>query len=355
MKKKVLFFLQSGVGGAERMTVTIAKSLSLANFDIVYYLVESINTSATIEEFIPHGSVIYRLKRGNVLFFLVNLFKTLKSEKPDIVFSSMMYLNTKLLALSCLFPKIKYIVRNDNYLYTLTRIQKLILKFTYKKADCIIAQTQEMGEELVQQAGIKSDFVKVLQNPIDTETIDKKSNEPSPFKENDSIKYVASGRFFRVKGFDILVKAFRLVVDKQPNSELYILGKKDENCLTYYEEINSLIQNLGLKNKVYCEGFQTNPYKYVKNADCFVLSSRNEGLPNVLIEALYLGTPAAATTCIPIISRIIEDGVTGFLAENESPESLAQAMLKAPLLGRIKTNYQSASLAEFQKLFEDEK
>ena len=148
MKKKVLFFLQSGVGGAERMTVTIAKSLSLANFDIVYYLVESINTSATIEEFIPHGSVIYRLKRGNVLFFLVNLFKTLKSEKPDIVFSSMMYLNTKLLALSCLFPKIKYIVRNDNYLYTLTRIQKLILKFTYKKSRLYYSTNTRNGRRI---------------------------------------------------------------------------------------------------------------------------------------------------------------------------------------------------------------
>lgn len=59
---------------------------------------------------------------------------------------------------------------------------------------------------------------------------------------------------------------------------------------------------------VFCVGFKNNPYVYMKHADCFVLSSRNEGLPNVMIEALYLGTPVAAYKCIPVIERIVDEG-----------------------------------------------
>ena len=82
------------------------------------------------------------------------------------------------------------------------------------------------------------------------------------------------------------------------------------------------------------------------------MSSRNEGLPNVLIESLYLGTPVAATKCIPVISRIVEDGVNGFVAEPENAESLALAMLNAVCLGRVSSSYQSADENEFAKLFE---
>ena len=89
----------------------------------------------------------------------------------------------------------------------------------------------------------------------------------------------------------------------------------------------------------------------MKNADCFVLSSRNEGLPNVLIEALYLGTPAAATICIPAVTRIVEVGKTGYLARPEDVNSLAEAMLNAVQLGRIQSDYPMDTMIEFNKLF----
>ena len=70
-----------------------------------------------------------------------------------------------------------------------------------------------------------------------------------------------------------------------------------------------------------------------------------------MIEALYLGTPVAATFCIPVIGRIVTEGKTGYLAEPENPQSLACAMLKAPQLGRIHTDYQSARIEDFAQLF----
>lgn len=351
--KTVLFLLQSGVGGAERMTATIGKSLDKNKFKVIFYLLDRPIGTVTIENFIPKEYTIKKLPNVKGWNLIKQLNCVLKAEKPDIVFSSMIYVNTKLLALKWLHKKTKFIIRNNNYLYTLTCSQKFILKMTYGWADYIIAQTEEMKEELIKDANLSKEKVVVLHNPIDIETIEEKIKEESPYnKNNTSIKYVASGRFFHVKGFDILVKAFKKVIEKQPESELYIIGNKTGNCAEYYQKIESLINDLQLTDKVHCVGFQDNPYIYVKHADCFVLSSRNEGLPNVLIEALYLGTPSAATTCIPIISRIIDEGVTGYLAEMENPKSLAEAMLKASKLGRIESTYKSATIEDFTRLFE---
>lgn len=350
--KKVLFFLQSGVGGAERITATIGKSLDCSKFYVIFYLLDRPIGTSSIKDFIPSGYDIRMLPDVKGLGLIKELHRTLKTERPDIVFSSMMYINTKLLALSPFCKRTKFIVRNNNYLYTLGLAQKIVLKATYWMADKIIAQTEEMKDELVKQMGLRSGKVVVLHNPVDTRTIDEKIKAPSPYPSTSGIRYVASGRFFHVKGFDVLVKAFRLVVQEQPDAELYIVGNKTGNCAEYYQTIELLINELGLQDKVHCVGFQENPYVYVRYADCFVLSSRNEGLPNVLIEALYLGTPAASTTCIPIISRIIDEGVTGYLAETENPGSLAKAMLKASKLGRVQSTYKSATTDDFAKLFE---
>lgn len=350
--QKVLFFLQFGVGGAERITATIGKSLDRSRFNVIFYLLDRPIGTSSIKDFIPSEYDIKMLPDAKGLGLVKELHRTLKIEQPDIVFSSMMYINTKLLALSPFYKRTKFIVRNNNYLYTLGIAQKLALKATYWMADKIIAQTEEMKDELVKQMGLSDKKVIVLHNPVDTHTIDENCKYASPYSNTNSIKYVASGRFFHVKGFDILVKAFQLVTQKQSNAELYIVGNKTGNCAEYYQMIKELINELKLQDRVHCVGFQKNPYVYVKHADCFVLSSRNEGLPNVLIEALYLGTPSAATTCIPIISRIIDEGVTGYLAEMENPKSLAEAMLKASKLGRIESTYKSATIEDFTRLFE---
>ena len=91
----------------------------------------------------------------------------------------------------------------------------------------------------------------------------------------------------------------------------------------------------------------------MQNADCYVLSSRNEGLPNVMIEALYLGTPVAAMKCIPVIERIISEGKTGYLAEKENIDSLADAMIKACRLGKVQTTYYANSEMVFRQIFAD--
>ena len=120
-----------------------------------------------------------------------------------------------------------------------------------------------------------------------------------------------------------------------------------------YQDIKRLISKYKLSDCIHCVGYQSNPYPYIKYANCFVLSSRAEGMPNVLLESLYLHTPVATTKCIPVISRLVHEGLHGFLAEPENPESLAQAMEKCLNLKDIHSNYDFANLPLYEKIFEN--
>ena len=350
-KRKVLIFVLSGVGGAERVSVTIGKNLDADLFDVYYYAVGP--WECKISDFIEPARFKGHLRYSNPFKLLVCLYKIIRKESPDIIFSSVMYISTKLLLLQPLFSKIKFIVRSENNFFTFNKRQQWMIRFLYGRAENIIAQTDEMRAEHIEKAHLPSSKIITIQNPQDYTAISLMAQEPSPFADSSKTYFVASGRFVPQKGFDILVQAFALVSQKVKEAELYIIGKNSGPNESYYIQICNLISKLNLKEKIHCVGYQKNPYVYVKNADCFVLSSRYEGLPNVLIEALYLGTPAAAVTCIPAVSRIVEDGKTGYLAKSEDVYSLAEAMLNAVKLGRIHSDYPMDTMPAFNKLFQE--
>lgn len=348
-KKKVLMFLQSEVGGAERVTVTIGKNLDAVAFDVHFYAAGP--WDCKIADFIPKNLYCGHLKYKNPFRLLFAFYKTIRTESPDIVFASTMYISTKLLLLSLFFKKTKFIIRCENNLYTFSKKQQLMIRLLYRRAEKIIAQTDEMRTELITRALLPERKIITIQNPLDCKSIDSLAEKRTPFVENDKIFYVASGRFAPEKGFDILVQAFAQVIKKINNAELFIVGRISGPSEKFYSRIKEQIKSLGLSKKVHCVGYQKNPYVYVKNANCFVLSSRSEGLPNAMIEALYLETPVAATTCIPAIERIVENGKTGFLAIPENIESLAQAMINAVSLGRVKSRMIKNTIPCFNEIF----
>lgn len=351
---KFLVFAQTSVGGAERMSVTITKTLDEGKYNLKYYLVgPTFEGRAPLADFIPNKFCVKNIDVRNPFYLIVKLYWILRSEKPDIVFSSVLNLNDKILFISSLFKKTKFIVRCDNYLYTYSDKQRNIIARTYRRANVIIAQTEEMKKELIDELKISETRVVVLQNPVDAETIDSKlADAPNPYPHAEKIRYTAVGRFSYQKGFDLLVKAFASVKKLQPYAELYIIGKKDTVCEEYYQEVKRMVDGYCLQDSIHCVGFQTNPYVYIKYSDCLVLSSRWEGLPNVIIESLYIGTPVAAFKCVPIIERIIKNGQNGFLADKENVESLAKAMINASRLNKINTDYKSASVDDFHHIFD---
>lgn len=351
MRRKVLLFVQDGVGGAERMTALIGKNLDKNKFDVLFCLVKR-TVKSSIVDFIPSDIKRVWIENNSPFSLILNMAKILMKEEPDVVFSSVFNLSNKLLLLKWLAPKAKFIVRCDNYMYTYNNKQRKLLKKTYPKAALLIAQTEEMGQELIDQTGISHEKVKVLHNPIDKVLIDSKMEGlKNPYPNNERKHFVAVGRFNYQKGFDLLIEAFIKVVRKRTDVDLHIVGDTSISGGQVAETVKKRAEEEGIRELVTFYGYQDNPFPFIRYADCFVLSSRWEGLPNVLIESLYLGTPAAAFSCIPIIERIVNDGDNGMLAEKENVSSLAEAMMKVVDMGRVKSSYESAQISDFTELF----
>ncbi len=353
INKRILFFLQSGVGGAERMTVLIARFLEKAGYSVHFAVLSTNRNSSGIVHFIPDHASMNSIDATSLTSTIKGLNSALRTIQPACCFSSVININNKVLLLRKFFPRTRFIIRCDNYLYSYSRIQKVLIKLTYKRSDAIIAQTKEMKDELVKDAGIDCKSIIVLQNPIDILTINAKLEKTSsPYPFDNRYHVVSVGRFAFQKGYDYLVNAINILINEGVKVDLYIVGAINGENESEYSRVRQIILEKELDPFVHCVGYQDNPYVYMKYADCFALSSRWEGLPNSLVEALYLGTPVAAVKCIPVISRIVKDGVDGYLAESEDEKSLANAIKKALVLGKISSSYTSSKPEDFVALFD---
>ena len=332
------------------MTIILAKMLPPDEFEVKFVIVH--RSLGTIVNFIPPEYEVIHIPVHNIwCAATLRIIKVIRREKPDAVFSSLLYLNYRLIVAAKICG-VKVIVRNNIDLSrTSSSWSRRMVIFTYRWADKVIAQQEEMHDEIIEFTGLSTQKVITLHNPIDTDSIDVKAQEPSPYINADKqLKYVWVARFSREKGHDLLIKALHLVRKKNSNSHLYLVGKF-EQAGAFFQELTRLIDSLDLKDYVHLVGFDSNPYRWVKNGDVYVMPSRLEGLPNSLIDAMYLGKPVVATRCIPVIDRIVEDGYNGYVVPSEDVEAMAEAMLKAPELKGFKMTYKPASKEEIIALF----
>lgn len=313
------------------MTLLYAKILKKAGFDckLVIQYKPGERSNAKILDFLPSNLPCIELEcRYRYCFFY--LFKILKQEKPDIIFCSMPDF-VRLLA----FFKILHLYKNKLVLRCMNTPSKAdkslyrVLRIWYPHADAIISQTKEMAEELVSYCGLDTNKIITINNPVDKELIASKVRETHLY-DHSYVNYLGIGRIAPGKNFGNLIQAFTIVLQKEPRSRLYIVGSWSNVEET--QKIVKIIEANKLSDKVFLEGYQSNPYKYLKSCDCFVLSSDFEGLPNVMLEAMYLGKPVAATTCIPYVAQVIHDGENGFTCPVKNPYLLAEAMQKTRLL-----------------------
>lgn len=198
-----------------------------------------------------------------------------------------------------------------------------LMRWVYPWADSVVAVSQGVADDLVRTLGIDATRVKVIYNPVVDETLFDKAKQPLEhpwFKQGEPPVVLAVGRLTEQKDFETLIRAFAVVRAKRV-VRLLILG---EGELRF--QLETLVNQLGLKDDVALPGFVANPFGYMARASVFVLSSRWEGLPTVLLEAMACGAQVVSTDCPSGPREILEDGKWGLLVPVENVSTLAQAI-----------------------------
>lgn len=198
----------------------------------------------------------------------------------------------------------------------------IFVKALYAGADDTVAISQGVAEDIRKLTRGKSS-PHVIHNPVVTPSFFRQleENPDHPWLRDKSVPVIlAAGRLTNQKDYPTMLEAFARLLARRP-ARLIILGEGElKNDLT------ALCSSLRISDSVAFAGFAANPYSWMKAADLFVLSSRWEGLANVIAESLACGTPVASTDCPSGPSEILEGGKYGRLVPVGDPVALADAM-----------------------------
>jgi GalNAc-alpha-(1->4)-GalNAc-alpha-(1->3)-diNAcBac-PP-undecaprenol alpha-1,4-N-acetyl-D-galactosaminyltransferase len=314
-------------GGAERAVVLIAEGLIKKG-----HKVSLITTAGTEKDFYKVPDGVYRIALNvakdsptlihalwNNLYRFRVLRQAIESLQPDVVIS-FMYPTNVLTLLSLIKTAYPVIVSEQND-HTINPDQGWwgkLRRIAYPLADQVVSVSQ--GVDLCFEWLPKSKRT-VIYNPLQP-IKDEKDKIILPEGADPNRKWaIAMGRLHYQKNFELLLSAFHKIADKHPDWQLLIFG---EGKLR--PKLEDIVENLGLTNQVLLPGITNTPISILKRSELFVLSSRFEGLPTVLFEALACGLPVISTDCPSGPREIIRDGIDGVLIPSEDISALAIAM-----------------------------
>ena len=189
------------------------------------------------------------------------------------------------------------------------KIVDIFRRLTIKKMDHYVVLDKDTKNDMENNCKLKG--INVIPNPL---TI--KINEKSKL---NSKTVLAVGRLTKQKGFDLLLESWKIVASEHNDWNLVIVGEGEE-----YESLNNKIKSIGIEASVSIKPFTREIQEHYKNSSIFVLSSRYEGFGLVVLEAQAFGLPVVAFDCPTGPRNIINDGVDGYLVENENIEELSE-------------------------------
>ncbi|MEX2347385.1 MAG: glycosyltransferase [Balneolaceae bacterium] len=316
-------------GGAERMLVNLANSLIQKRALVTLYLVNKKGPFLT--EVSDDVQIADLHAKYGVKSVFLKLRKILKQNRPDIIISTQPHVNTILgLAGIGLSHKPVLVFREANTPSVKYSDYGFFPRWVYKKshtlADHYIAVSDGVKQDMTGYYGLDPAKVTRIYNPLIDETVYDKAREAAdhPWVTGEHNLIMAMGRVVPQKDYMTLIRAFSLM-KKPPEARLLILGET-ENDNAYTARIRELIDQLGLQDSVELGGFKNNPFSYLSKASLFVLSSRFEGLPGSLVQAMACGCRVVSTDCPSGPAEILEEGKYGRLVPVGDEEALAQAM-----------------------------
>lgn len=316
--KKILFFVDDYGGGAGNVVQILAnKFQSLADITPV---VAVLNPHSPKYKLSPTVEVIeYTMSQNKSKNKLLHLWRNISSVRsivnevsPDVIISFLDNINTNV-CLSQLFnPKIKIIVseRSNPLAIKPYGLYRHLRPLAYARANKITVQCEYFKNFM---PGFMHKMI-VTPNPVIKPFQSKES-----YTLNKPARFVSCARLSKIKQFDKMIQAFKLIHDSHPDTQLTIYGEGLER-----QNLQDLISELHLDNAVCLPGASQDVFSNLVESDIYLMTSEQEGFPNALCEAMSVGLPVVAFECHPGLRDIIDDGANGFLVANGNIESMAE-------------------------------
>ena len=317
-------------GGAERVMLDIASELASRGVTVHLVLVKA---EGHYLDLVPEGVRLIDLNSHRAAASLFKLVRYIRRERPVALLSTLTQASViALVAKLTLLGRVRIVTRIANTfseeLASGSFKHKLalqLLKRLFPVADGIVAVSHGVADDLQALIPNMSHKVTTIYNPVVRPQIVEQSQTPPEhvwFAPGAAPVILSAGRLTTVKDHVTLLKAFALVFLKR-RVRLVILGDGPER-----ETLLELAERLELSEHVDLPGFKVNPFTYMSKAGVFVLSSRYEGFPNVLVQAMACGAPVVSTDCRSGPREILEDGKWGHLVPVGDWRAMAEAILE---------------------------
>jgi glycosyltransferase involved in cell wall biosynthesis len=319
-------------GGAQRAMAKLAAGFASRGHDVDLVLGRA--EGVYLAE-VPPDVRIVDLGVPRMAAAVVPLARYLRTARPVAVFSALDYVNVvTVVARTVARSHVHLVVSERNTLSAAvahtarrrSRMMPWLIRRTYPHADAVVAVSSGVAEDLVALCGLDPASVHVLPNPVVTPDVVRMREQPVEHRwlgARSVPVVVAVGRLVPQKDFATLLSAFARARRVRP-ARLVLLGDGPLRA-----DLGQQAARLGIADDVDMPGFCPNPYSAMAAADVFVLSSRWEGSPGVLIEAMSCGTPVIATDCTSGPRQILDDGRYGRLVPVGDTQAMADAIVDA--------------------------
>jgi glycosyltransferase involved in cell wall biosynthesis len=321
-----------GGGGAQKVMALLARGLSQERFEVHLGLVRSGDPGAGD---LPNWVTVHALDTPRARSAALPLLRLIWRVRPNVILSGAPEISFVVLLLRPFFPRgTRILVRQNSTVSSVLRrgsvppYTRLLYRLLYRRAHCVVCQSEAMAEDLAQEIGIAQDRISVLPNPVDIEGILAARNAPSSWS-GEGPHLLAVGRLAPEKGYDLLTEALVKVRERYPSADLKIAGSGQEQ-----QRIQALIEKRDLRGAVRIEQSLETPYRLFPGATLFVLSSLHEGMPNALLEAGAAGLPIVATPASGGVVDLLRGRKGAWLAAEITSAALADALIRA--LGDIR-------------------
>jgi len=352
-RKRTLFLVPNytgGVGGAERVISILLLHIDKTRFECHLAQVQA---EGVLFDETPEDVALHQLNVSRMRYVLPSIIRLIWAVRPHTVLATVGYLNVMLMLARPFLPRgIRLLLREATTPSAFVlkdashpKLWTWFYRHLYRRAERVICLSDSMLEDMALNFALPREKLVRIYNPVDISKLRLLMQAQGNPYRGPGPQLVVAGRLRREKGVDVLLDAMPKVLQCFPQIRLTILGEGPQE-----KELREQAARLGLAECVCFLGFQENPWPFLGHADLFVLPSRMEGLPNALLEALALGTPAVATDSVGAMREIQGADVKLILVQTEDPGALADGIisaLKQPRVERVSQNDLPKGLQKF--------